>query len=102
MVLSLIKKILGGDERKGKERRRLHRVESRPVPGEFIVRHQKRMKVTAPMSPELWDWLMLYGWRQVAVKRDRRRYQDLAPDTFRRISEANMAERERLHADIAD
>ena len=54
----------------------------KPRPGRYVVRGRNRMLVSAPMPDDLWYFLTLLGWREVAVARDRRRYADLPSASF--------------------
>lgn len=55
------------------------------------------MKVTEPLSPEFWDWLVLAGWREVRMSKNRRRYETLPSDTLRKLKQCPASERELLH-----
>ncbi|MGZ8993641.1 MAG: hypothetical protein ACXW16_06455 [Burkholderiaceae bacterium] len=57
-------------------------MESRkPGFGAKLVCGDIRMTVRAGMTDQLWRWLLDQGWREVAVRPDRRRYKDI-PSTF--------------------
>ncbi|MGZ9058707.1 MAG: hypothetical protein ACXW14_05620 [Burkholderiaceae bacterium] len=57
-------------------------LESRkPGFGAKLVCGDIRMTVRAGMTDQLWRWLLDQGWREVAVRPDRRRYKDI-PSTF--------------------
>ena len=58
------------------------------------------MQVTEPLSQDLWDWLLLSGWRANNFKGDRRSYVKLPANTLRTLMSADQNERERLHADL--
>ena len=47
-------------------------VGSLPPVGALIMRGPVKMLVTHPLPAELWDWLVLSGWRNMPVKEDRR------------------------------
>lgn len=53
----------------------------KPGFGAKLVCGDIRMTVRAGMTDQLWRWLLDQGWREVAVRPDRRRYKDI-PSTF--------------------
>ena len=54
---------------------------SKPPFGAKLVCGDIRMTVRSGMTDQLWHWLLDQGWREVAVRPDRRRYKDI-PTTF--------------------
>ena len=59
-----------------------------------------KMKVTHPVPRELWDWLVLSGWRNVPVKNDRRSYQWLPDAALKELLDADPAQRNQAHARV--
>ncbi len=53
----------------------------KPGFGAKLVYGDIRMTVRSGMTDQLWRWLLDQGWREVAVRPDRRRYKDI-PSTF--------------------
>ncbi len=66
----------------------------KPQPGRTIVRGRNRMVVTTPVSDDLWYYLSLLGWREVVVRRDRRRYIDLPPASWELLARCPRPQRE--------
>ena len=54
---------------------------SKPGFGAKLVCGDIRMTVRSGMTDQLWRWLLDQGWREVAVRPDRRHYKDI-PSTF--------------------
>jgi hypothetical protein len=74
--------------------RRSYPITTAPKVGSEIICRGIKMTVSRPIAPELWDWLLLSGWRAVPVRDDRRAAVSLPEDTLRRLEAANAAERE--------
>ena len=55
-------------------RRRLAAVGPRPSVGDHIAKEGVRVRVSDEMDEELWQWLILKGWRKIFLSADRRRY----------------------------
>jgi hypothetical protein len=87
--------IFGG--KPDKERRRLARVGDVPKLGSHITKQRGVMKVTVAMQPDLWDWLVLLGWREIDLKTNRRAVTKLSETSFFELAKASMAEREEIH-----
>ena len=47
-----------------------------------------RMTVRSGMSDQLWHWLLAQGWREVAVRPDRRSYKDIPTAYVTRLIDA--------------
>ncbi len=90
--------IFGG--KPAKERRRLARASKRPAIDAYITKQQIAIKVTEPMTAELWDWLVLMGWREVDIKSNRRKIRRLHDETFAQLVNAKPAEREAVYRAI--
>ncbi len=71
-----------------------------PPVGAAILRGTVKMKVTHPVPRELWDWLVLSGWRNVPVKNDRRSYQWLPDAALKELLDADPAQRNQAHARV--
>jgi hypothetical protein len=54
------------------------------------------MKVTQSPTPEFWNWLILYGWREVRMSKNRRKYNPMPTGAFAKLAKAATQEREAL------
>ena len=77
-------------------------VGSLPPVGALIMRGPVKMLVTHPLPAELWDWLVLSGWRNMPVKDDRRRDMQLLEGALKALIDADPAERNQVHARILE
>lgn len=77
-------------------------VGSLPAVGLFIARGPTKMRVTHPVSAELWDWLVLSGWRNMPVKTDRRKGMLLPDGALKALMDADPGERNQAHARILE
>ncbi len=68
-----------------------------PSVGASIVKRRVVMKVTEPVSSELWDWLVLVGWREVRMSRNRRKYRPVPDSAFGKLVRVAANEREALY-----
>ena len=73
-----------------------------PAVGTVILRGQVKMAVTHPLPRELWDWLVLSGWRNMPVKEDRRKGMQLPEGALKALIDADPAERNQVHARILE
>jgi hypothetical protein len=80
-----------------KDRRRTPPAGSCPPIGASLVKNGVVMKVTEPVQPEFWDWLVLSGWREVRLSRNRRKYVAAPPAAFRRLSRAVSQDRDMVY-----
>jgi len=72
-----------------------------PQRGAHIARDDVRIRVTAEMSSELWNWLTARGWREVDLSTDRRRYRVGKPLATEELAFANdNGERERIEQQV--
>lgn len=71
-----------------------------PIPpvGATVSNGQFRMRVTNTMPRDLWEWMVLSGWRNVPVAKDRRTYVDLPENAFAQLLQAAPGDRDILHA----
>lgn len=71
--------------------REIPRAGDKPCFGAKLFRGDVRMTVRSGMTEALWRWLVEQGWREVAVRPDRRRYKDIPSAYVTRLidSEAN-------------
>lgn len=99
-MLSTLRNLFAGGGKPAKERRRLPAAGPCPNPGASVVRRNLAMKVTEPISREFWDWLVLVGWREVRMAKNRRRYKTLPADTFGRLARATPAMRDALYREL--
>jgi hypothetical protein len=96
MLMRLREMFLGGGKPK-KERRRLPPPGPCPSMGASIVKRNVLMKVTEPVSAEFWDWLVLSGWREVRMSRNRRKYTPLPNSAFAKLARVDTQERDTLY-----
>ena len=61
---------------------------SKPPFGAKLVCGDIRMTVRSGMTDQLWSWLLDQGWREVAVRPDRRRYKDIPTGFVTRLIDA--------------
>lgn len=85
-----------------RQQRRAPPVGPLPAVGSFILRGPVKMAITQPVPRELWDWLVLSGWRNLPVKTDRRKGL-LAPEgALQELIGADPQERNRAHSRILE
>lgn len=60
----------------------------KPGFGAKLVCGDIRMTVRSGMTDQLWSWLLDQGWREVAVRPDRRRYKDIPTGFVTRLIDA--------------
>lgn len=72
-------------------------ISERPDIGKTIIRSGIKLVVSEPISNELWDWMLLVGWRVNNFKNDRRDYIELPEGTLRQLKEAGSDNRETVH-----
>ena len=73
-------------------------VGSRPQVGATVQRGDIKMAIDHPVSRELWDWLVLSGWRNLPVQNDRRKGRRVPSGALKALIDANdPQERNRLH-----
>ena len=77
-------------------------VGSLPPVGALIMRGPVKMLVTHPLPAELWDCLVLSGWRNMPVKEDRRKGMQLPEGALKALIDADPAERNQVHARILE
>jgi hypothetical protein len=68
-----------------------------PAVGATIVREDVKMHITLPIPRELWDWLVLSGWRNLPVKNDRRKGQQLPESALKILLQTDPQDRNRVH-----
>ena len=73
-----------------------------PQVGAFIIRGQVKMAVNQPLPRELWDWLVLSGWRNLPVKTDRRKGLLVPEGALKELMDADPLERNRAHSRILE
>lgn len=77
-------------------RRRLAAVGPCPSVGDHIAKEGVRVRVTDEMDDELWQWLILKGWRKIFLSTDRRRYLVADDALFDELIMANNEERDSI------
>ncbi|MBS1145377.1 MAG: hypothetical protein H6R14_2783 [Proteobacteria bacterium] len=83
-----------------RERRRLPAAGRCPDVGKKICRRNMVMTVTDPMQPDLWDWLVLMGWRESSAKPERRRYTRLPETAMKTLIYTDRADREGVYREL--
>jgi hypothetical protein len=68
-----------------------------PKSGSFIVRAEAQMMVTIDLTEDLWEWLVLQGWRANSFPRDRRQYAQWPTNSMAILAKAPPGERENLY-----
>jgi hypothetical protein len=90
--------VFGG--KPSKERRRMPRAGKPPAINAYIAKQQTAIKITTPVNQELWDWLVLMGWRELDVKSNRRKIRRLDDRVFSKLVQANQQDREAIYREI--
>ena len=85
-----------------RQKRRTPPVGPLPAVGSFIQRGNVKMAITEPVPPELWDWLVLSGWRNLPVKSDRRKALQVPQGALRQLITADPQERNRAHSRLLE
>ena len=98
-VLNKIKTLLFGDSAR-KERRRISKPGLLPLVGSHISKGKAVLRVDFPMDQGLWDFLTLMGWREVNMKRNRRKLHILPSSMYDAIANAPAEMREEVHRRI--
>lgn len=71
----------------------------RPV-GALIIRKDVKVAVNQPIPRDLWNWMVLSGWRTIPVKKDRRKSMGLPAGALLELISALPTERDMVHARI--
>src|SRR3989344_1772634 len=74
----------------------------RPAVGAVILRGRVRMAVPHPLPRELWDCLVLSGWRNLPVKNDRRKGLRLPEGALKELIDTPSQERNQAHSRILE
>lgn len=85
-----------------RKKRRPPPVGTLPPVGATIVRGPVKMAVTHEITQDLWDWLVLSGWRNLPVKVDRRKGLRAPQSALRELARVPAQERERVHARLLE
>jgi hypothetical protein len=96
-MLTAIRNLLGVGGKPAKERRRLPPPGHCPAIGASLVKRNVVMKVTESPSNEFWSWLVLAGWREVRMSKNKRKYIAAPAGAFARLSKATTQDREALY-----
>lgn len=75
-------------------KREMPPVGPKPRAGRRITLGRHRMLVTSAPPDDLWFFLSLQGWREVAITRDRRRYVDMPRASMDLLARSQGTERE--------
>ena len=81
-----------------RQKRRAPSAKGAPKIGGVIMLDGITMQITEPVPRELWEWMVLSGWRNVPVANDRRATTQLAPEALAQLIRAPAAERNGVHA----
>jgi hypothetical protein len=100
IVLQKLRNMLLGGGKPANERRRLPRPGPRPNVGASVVRGRALIKLTDPISQEFWEWMVLAGWREVRMSKNKRRYEPMPADTLRKLMRSPPQEWEAIHQDM--
>ncbi|WP_156924545.1 hypothetical protein [Derxia gummosa] len=74
-----------------------------PAHGAHIARADVRIRVTAEMTPDLWEWLTVRGWREIDLSSDRRRYRVGKPSATEELAFcSNDSQRSRVEQHVMD
>ena len=85
-----------------RQNRRPAPVGSRPPVGAIIIRGPVKMSITQEVPRELWDWLVLSGWRNLPVKDDQRKGLLAPTDALKTLLEADPQQRNHAHDRILE
>lgn len=80
-----------------RKKRKAPPIGSAPSVGASIILGSTKMVVTHPISGDLWGWMVLAGWRNVAVKNDRRQYTMWPDNALQELVQAPPSERDACH-----
>ena len=73
-----------------------------PPVGSSIMCRGLKMQITHPMPRELWDWMVLSGWRNLPVATDRRRGVRLPDEALKTLMDADPRERNQVYARLLE
>jgi hypothetical protein len=96
MLKTLKSMLLGG--KPARERRQLPPPGPCPNIGASLVKDTVVMRVSEPVSEEFWNWLVLSGWREVRMTKNRRKYTRIPASAFGKLARVSSREREVLWA----
>jgi hypothetical protein len=82
------------------ERRRVAPVGTQPVAGKYIAKQKFLIRVSEPMSFELWEWLAEMNWREIQMATNKRQYYRLPDNTLTKLALASRAELETVYKEI--
>lgn len=85
-----------------RQKRRSAPVGPLPPMGSTIIRGPVKMTITQDVPPDLWDWLVLSGWRNMPVKTDRRKGMLAPKSALKDLIDADPQERNRAHSRILE
>ena len=71
-----------------------------PPVGALIIRKDVKVAVNQPIPRDLWNWMVLSGWRTIPVKKDRRKSMELPAGALLELISAHPTERDMVHARI--
>lgn len=95
-MLNMLRGFLGSGK-PARERRRVPPPGQRPNIGASLVKRNVVMKVTQPISDEFWDWLVLAGWREVRMSKNRRKYVMAPVSALPTLARASAQERDAIY-----
>ena len=83
-----------------RQQRRSLPVTMAPKIGASIVRDGVKIKLAQSCDDEVWEWLVLCGWRVCSVRNDRRHYVQLPLDAITRLKAASVSERDSVMEEL--
>lgn len=95
-MLNKIKVMLFGGK-PSVERRRLPSAGRAPKVGAFIAKRDLVIKITDPITNEMWEWFILMGWREISMRTNRRKLVVLPQNAFAKLAKLDVAERELVY-----
>jgi hypothetical protein len=95
-MFKTLRSLLPGGGKPTNERRRLPPPGPCPNIGASLVNQGVVMKVTEPLSSEFWNWLVLSGWREVRMSRNRRKYKTIPATAFGKLAHVSSQDRDAL------
>ena len=79
-------------------KRRAQPSDRTPGVGSKIVRNDVLLEIQQPLNSELWDWMLLSGWRVNTVQHDRRKYTKLPHTALDQLIRAGTEKRGAVHS----
>jgi len=81
-----------------RKKRKTPPLSAAPHKGSVIVRQNFKIVVPRSIGTELWEWMMLSGWRVNPVRNDRRKYVTLPGEALDQLIHAERDQRASIHS----